>query len=368
MIQHKISHNKHSPNEGQGVDRSLKMSEVEVDPNHIRPPELKSEPNIDLNKAFEEFQDISFNADMIKNMANRDEVFLRRFKLRQVANTAEGIEGYIKEGLKNFADRITKRRILQGEPTSEEHYQTLSRMAKHIAAALDRCDEMTRHDTIAALGLAGHYCGSGYFREIQARYQSLVDFESETLKGKVHAAMRNLRDRIFENLIDQFGQGIDSKGKPLDVEDIHVTNQLASILAPDFGLTLDYGASADHGANDDPLSELVFLGIRTFLNRYLPDFWKPDSKYTVEEICKWFNDQLQSGGTIPYKEVENWFVDWLKDKKNLTHDKARNFFGANVLIDEYDDALDVAYIEIKQGYLLAMLVEMGVLKLKKSES
>lgn len=370
------------PVEGQKVKAIIlneeQLHSISINDNHVRPIDLPPEPKIDLSKTLREmYAPITLDRKYLFLQAERDEHLLKEIRkgtlqFKTDDEKYEDLKKYIDEGLNKFVNRIVHRQITEGEPTSFEHYRTLLVMAKSIAVALQKQDPLIQHDTLIALGLAGHYCGSGFFREVEGRYQVMVDFNSKTLQGKFLAGLRMYRDTIFQNWLLFFQKMGETRGKRWDVDDVHVYNQSIVILGKHFGLSSFHGALADHGIQDsilnkffrDVMDRLIEkkLGIAPY--KLMQSI--VSSNYNVENICLWLETDLnkQTGSIVPFKMLKDWYVDWLSDRLSKSRKDAETYFAQQILKDkEYNiDGVTIQGITIERSYLLLLLIELGIFK------
>ncbi|GAB4227430.1 MAG: hypothetical protein Tsb0021_04330 [Chlamydiales bacterium] len=293
----------------------------------------------------EEFRECLANLDHHRSKSERDQ------------ETMDAVKSYLNSGIQEFVHRIVNRKILKGEPKEEKHYRILETKAKAIIENLKRQKDdpkayISVHDTMAALGFAGYYCGSGYFREIDGRYQSLIDFEEGTLQNKILQVLRQKREQVFHRFLLALKEAQEAKGKALDIEDIHVYNQMLAIYGHTFGLEQNHAAEADASVADSPL---LFLLDKMIFSRIKDGMYQRfvDEVYTVDQICETVQDEIDFGA-IPYYLVEEWYVNWFMEKKSMKRDEAKKYF--------QEEAVNLMTGKIKNKYLIPLLMETGVLK------
>lgn len=371
------------PIEGQKVKFTpISSNDINVSSNHIQKAKIKPEPKIDLKSEVDTlYKSISLEKKIIMGKAKSDEKLVKEIAEGNVSEDYESIKEYIESGLDKFVNSIEKRRILSGEPKSEKYYQALCAMAKNVIDSLKEKDEITRHDTLVALGLAGHYCGAGFFREITAQYQALVDFDAETLQGKILTILRQKREAIFQDIILGMLKQKRINKVLVDEEDIHIYNQFIKLFGKDLGLLSEIGAEADHGVSDSPANELLQLVftkiITTVYKNQLPPELKNksnadysilmresfDIEYDDSVIRDCINEEIKNAQVITCDNLRDWYIDWISDRENISREKAKSKFLEKVYQEEYDDENYRFTFEIRSSYLNAMLVEMGIFEL-----
>ncbi len=347
---------------------------------HLRPPVSNEDPNIDLESTLVAIRDsvVLEDKDLLRQ-AEYDDVLKKAIEKGNVQKTAPSIRIYVRKGIEKFAQRIVNRQILEGEPQKPEDYVELHKMAKRIAAALQSKDKITQKETIIALGLIGHYCGSGFFREVEAQHQAIVDINSTTLQEKVMVVLSRLREKLVLDYLACIQALGDVLGKSVDAGDIHVQNQLKGLLFKGFGLA-EAGVRADQtvAVTSSEMIEWVKTATKWHYSR------DPENKrlsnendinisfkrilllnYTSKAMCQIINEALGCND-LPFTMVRDWYVDWLSNRRGITRADAEIVFANEILIlKENDIEGQPDYCQLKEPYILPMLIEMGALKIKR---
>jgi hypothetical protein len=378
-------------------------SAILVNEQHIRPVEIVEEPQIDLASSVHKmWAEIKLNRTILFAKAQSDEALIKKIKGGEISfgnddDQKEAVlKQYVSEGIEKFTSRIVNREIKEGEPTSAGDYDKLRIMAKAIVQALEKEEEMIKHDTLIALALAGHYCGTGFFREVEGLYQVFVDFNSATLQGSILACLRHFRDIKFQSVISLIQKSSDKRAfNQVQYNDVHNYNKILWIFARNWGLSYTHGAKIDHGLNESLTYQLgmacfrkivamirksksqkadiidllgsinekskisdwaVFLAV--FLYDLLEKIAEEAMGNNIKSICECIIEDLNNKKPIIlYTKLREWYIAWLQERKNINKEEATEFFQENIII-----ILDNGGYEIERSYLLLMLVELGILQ------
>lgn len=355
---------------GKKMDRPLQHREVKINPEHIRPPQLPIEPDINMEatlmRLYGNIEELPAYSD--RYLLGLDDDDLRKAIDKQPAMTEaqklDFTKAHIKDGLIKFVRRIINRDIREGDLNSAKDYDNLRIMAKLLTVHADVLentfedeleDNVALTDLIVQMGLTGHYCGTGYFREIGALYQANINLHADTLNEKLLGLFRDHRLGIVRNIMEQYFN-IPGMQALINFDDVHTNNiyfQPFCYLAGEpqtFGVLAELGPTVDY-----MLAGIIHWGVGNRFGKSVADIMK--RQYTSYELCRLINENFRREGAtegIPYNFYEDWFANWFSENEEITVEEGRERYKHEVLTD-YQTRL-------KDEYILAMLTEMGITK------
>ena len=276
-------------------------------------------------------------------------------------NNPEEIRAYVEAGLEKFVKAVVEHKPQAGELRSQKDYDNIRIMVKccvekWIEASEDHIP-VEIQDAVFNIGLVGHYCTDGLFRVVENYYASFIDSQAVGVKPKLLSLLltmrRNILDRIMEEKTNPTAKAL------LNPNDIHLKNEVIPELYWLAGEPLTFGAQANRG------DKLSWLGV-AFNHAYYQPMKKRRLHYTPQAICEALNEDLSNGtnAIIPFGEYSKWFGHWFAEKHKETQIEGEARFTTEfVELVELGDSNNPDYrYSIKEGALLMMLVEMGILK------
>ena len=271
---------------------------------------------------------------------------------------------YIQNSIKELVSAIKAQRILAGEPRD---YKTLTLYTKNIIKFLKKGDEVTRVDTILRLAVeGGNYCGPGQFEVIEKVHNGLkVSSEETTIDEKIKLILLQDRDAIFEGLYELMMSFLPKFfTKIIDPLDVHTKNQYLMFYGKELGLTME-GAKNDATASLSPLECLFWSKFGYFVKSY---FWE---KYNAKHIVETIIDAVGTSN-LPKDKIYTWWLEWVENQKTMSPEQKKSFIEmlsiGEIEHQVYNKKTKQSCSQIKQKFIVPMLIEMGILKMKTQHS
>lgn len=307
---------------------------------------------------------------------------------------------YFEKNLISFVESIRDHTILEGKP---ESYEMLEYYCRYIAQELKNQDEMTQANILIKLGVdGGEYCGTGKFGAAEEVFEDLIGQSNGLpLDLRVLAALRQERMRVWQNIYlmtwqtNPFWQ---IQGYFTDVYAVHNANLFINLIraGEKFGIP-HQAAQNDQTALINPATHYLAFTMVKWVEEV---FWNgrpiPQCYFSFENPNE--NDRLKSMGLkiniglaepSPYDQtamlnrlhavigtaqisrydIPIWWAHWIERQEELTEEERAQLtdelqsyspsIGGETLEAEVEAGEE--HPKIRNKFLLAMLIEMGVL-------
>lgn len=338
-------------------------------------------------------------------------------RFAEFAESKLSAKEFTKRLLDTFVTQIKDQSIETGSPLN---YRTLHNKLGFIGLQMQSRNHCLDLKKTALLALAldgGGLCGTGVHQTL-SKVASIFLSNSQEAKGlplkqRILMSLEEFRTGILEKAYF-FYQSLTEDESPIirgDNRDVHLKSGFFNIFGPDFGV-------ADEGAANDALGPLETYSTRWFLwshnlfNKPLKQvkaeqFWQntqrevaysiniadfikvaekaedmihkethkqiPAEKttehmgYTAANILDTVRDAMDSrkGNVISKEDIYRWAQDWCKETNPNSSEEFNKALTDKQILEESLVEGDVAFTD---AALIAMLVDMGILKLKETSS
>lgn len=377
------------------VDELSKLTDdtqCSVDHSHIKKRALPSvDPSVTMDEILELGDKINWDDHeyVIKNRLAKDKRWLEVGQFQSLSP----IE-YFKRNLTTLVEQIRDRKILQGKP---QNYEMLDYYCRYIAQELKKQDEMTQADKLIKLGIdGGEYCGTGKFGTVEEVFEDLISQSAGLpLDMRIFGALRQERTQVWQNIYlltwktNPFWQ---IQGYFTDVTAVHNANLFMNLIkAGDrFGIPQEAAAN-DQTAVINPATHYLAFSIvnwveKSFWNgRQIPQCYlsvdRPEGnerlkpwkwvKLTIDSVTPRCYDQdailnrLQATiGTaqIGKGDIYTWWLDWIGRQDHLTEGQRNGLADELMMSASINGEAIEERGKIRNKFLIAMLIEMGVLE------
>ena len=313
------------------------------------------------------------------------------------ASTSEKKIAYVRFLLQELVSDIKDETISVGEPLD---YTTLQNQLGYIGESISQVDKELQRQVLLYLALeGGGVCGTGIYEQVEvAAHKLLMTSQLAgklSLKRRIFLQLRQERERIVHALYLHWHKLFKSSISPED--NVHHMSLFKLIFARDFGIE-------DEGARND-----VTLRIKAWIeeileraaNRRLGDCLKIDAENLWEDVKRFQKDhlgpnkhcwELNRGYTsqrilqtvkdsinnhvIAASDFYVWIHNWMKAKAKEAIE-AQKLTPAEIAarVSEFEGRLfDLDFQPfigsvggLGERCLILMLIDMGVLSIKKKE-
>ncbi len=377
------THTSHLPNLDIFKQIFTEDLQLEVNRDHVW---IEAFPTYD-NRAIEQFEALCNTYDWQNNEQTlatelendpRWENFKEQIQYDTLEEDAKQREriAYAKNSLKTLVESVKNKTI---QTSDVLNYEILNNYLACLGTLLPKASPDIRRQILTALAVeGGNYCGAGIYYQLATaaiRLQLNDPNASVPLKQRILLLLEEERMRVME----AFHQAVDEINKGAHfwaggAQDIHSMNQIVKWLGGSFGLP-DLGADQDPTTDDSLLNKAISSLI---VGVYPEDLWQglkesrrpvknpidPIRGYTVERIMEAIFVDL-GNSLLPTIDVLDWATTWISDKENKTWVPPGKT-DTESFVDSVGDGsmFDSTGLRFKRSFIKAMLVDMGILKIK----
>lgn len=338
--------------------------------------------------------DWSSHQDTIVKKVSQDSRFV------ELSTEKNPIE-YLKENINTLTNKVQFKQILDGEPYN---YDILQRYLQYICQELPKQEKSLQADILIQLGVeGGDYCGAGVFHAVEECYaQLLYQSKDLSLEKRILMRLQQKREEVwhrFYYLIWKINPFTQLLGYLSDITAVHTYHRHINFCnaTKEFGI-LSEAAAQDPEAYVSPSSYAVGGVLRFYIKKL---FWKqtaslilcyiqkntqPNFKnwqiwkrhkltvdfiniegYSVDSILDTLKETIGSP-LLPKADVYKWWQSWIEKQSTLsTEQKQVEIDQLNSLGPElFGESFSPNGHDIKSKFLKAMLIDMGVFKLKNA--
>lgn len=310
---------------------------------------------------------------------------------------------FFKNSLREFVGTIRDKKISHGRPVD---YTILEHYCRYIAQELKNKDEIIQADCFILLGVdGGKYCGAGKFEVVEFLAESFIlQGEKLPLDVRFRAVLKQERVQIWQNIYS-----IIMKSNPIyyamnnftGTNAVHNYNEAINLVqaGEKFGIPHE-GAKNDTTATIRPVVRYMCHSVSKLAE---DGFWNgekcPQWYFSMEKPSglnilkpwKWVKvhlgfahpqpynldsilDSLRTNigrSSIPVDEVYAWWARWIDRQTDLTDEKKEKLHERLTGYDpkkrttippSLDEPLEFKDRKIRPKFLIAMLIEMGILE------
>lgn len=284
---------------------------------------------------------------------------------------------YAQNNFETLVLSVQNENIVTGEVLD---YGVLRNYLGYITEKLPLASKALQDQIMIQLAVeGGDYCGPGIYKELETAATALLLNQQAVagerarlpLKQRILLLLQQERMRVIEAFhmtMSRINPGFHLwKGGR---GDIHAMNYTIEIMGSDFGLP-DQGARQDKTARAIQIEKwIVPWYIGTHPNDLWTGLYPKDAAqrqrfgndgivgYTVDRILNAF--KAQAGlPLIPNGDVHEWAQNWIRKESIAEADR-------DTFLDKLQDGTSFErHLKFKDNFLMAMLVDMGILKIKK---